>query len=345
MEMLKELCLACSPSGSEARALDVWRKHCARLNGARESYNDKMGDCAFEIGHGPVKVMLSGHIDEIHARVTSISDDGMCTIASGGGIDPRSLVAAEVVVMGDKGDLRGFVGKKPLHYEHGEEVEVEMDKLMLDVGARSKAEAEGLGVRVGTIAVYARNWAEIGVDGDTVVSVGLDDKCGVWCAYEIMRRLTLWGDQSWADKYTVTGVAMAQEETGLRGAVLAARAIDPDISVDFDVTFCSDGGVGMSVAEVGDVKLGKGAVIQYGADKSERLNAIFREMTQFPHQATAGGAGGTNTKAIQESARDCETTIIGLPNRSMHSPVEMVSKSDLESAVNTVVTAIIEHKL
>lgn len=202
-----------------------------------------------------------------------------------------------------------------------------------------------MGVRVGTIVVYARQWNEIGPEKDTIVATGLDDKVGISVAHGILQRLPeYFGNGNWNTKYTVYLASCVQEETGLRGAKLVARAIDPDISIDFDVTFCSDGGIGIDKSKVGDVKLGKGCVINYGPDKSERLNAVLSKYKD-EHQSIASRAGGTNTKSIQECATDCETTIVSIPNRNMHTQTEMVSKRDIMAAIGIVSSAIIDKKI
>lgn len=340
MELLKELCLAISPSGSEGRALEVWDAYCSNICGVSKYYNDKMGNSGWSIGRGPVKVMLSGHIDEVQARVIDISEDGMITVVSTGGIDVKSMLSSEVVLLGDKGDVKGYIGKKPIHLDHDEK-EIKLENFRVDVCKSSREEVLELGIRVGTIVVYSRRWED---NGDIIVATGLDDKVGVYIAGEVLRRLSTWSDRSWMEKYTIISAAMVQEETGCRGAKVAARGIDPDISIDFDVTFCSDGGLGINSSKTGNVRLGKGGVIDYGPDKSERLNRLLRE-TPFEHQAISGRAGGTNTHCIQEFSTDCETTIMSIPNRNMHTSVEMVSKADIESIVNSVFRVIIDQSL
>lgn len=342
MNLLKNLCLACSPSGSEERAIKVWNEFCQ--NFSEDYYSDKIGNSAWCLGHGAKIVLLSGHIDEVQARVIDISEDGMITIISTGGIDAKSLLSSEVILMGDKGDITGYIGKKPIHLDYEDKGEIKLENFRVDVGAKTKEEVEDMGIRVGTIVVYSRRWNEIGPDKDTIVATGLDDKVGVYISGEILRRLSLWEDKSWMDKYTIVAAACTQEETGCRGAGLIANNLDPDISIDFDVTFCSDGGLGISTAKIGNVKLGKGGVIDYGPDKSERLNKLLRE-TPFEHQASSGRAGGTNTHIIQERAGDCETTIMSIPNRNMHTSVEMVSKKDIESIINSVFRVIIDQSL
>lgn len=343
VELLRDLCLALSPSGSEERATSVWDSYCSNIEGSKHFYTDKIGNSGWSLGNGPIKVMLSGHIDEVQARVQDISEDGMITIISTGGIDAKALLSSSVLLLGDNDVIKGFIGKKPIHLDYEDKGDIKLENFRVDVGATSKAEVEDMGIRVGTIVVYDRRWEEIGKDGDIIVATGLDDKVGVYISYEILNRLSTWSDKSWMDKYTVMAVSMTQEETGCRGAGIAAHNINPDISIDFDVTFCNDGGLGIS-SKTGNVKLGKGGVIDYGPDKSERINKLLRE-TPFSHQAISGRAGGTNTHAIQDEAMDCETTIMSIPNRNMHTSVEMVSKKDVESIINSVFRIIIDKSL
>lgn len=342
--LLKDLCLALSPSGSEKPATEVWDSYCSKIKGASKFYQDKIGNSGWKLGNGPIEVMLSGHIDEVQARVQGISEDGMITIISTGGIDAKALLSSSVLLLGDNGVVKGFIGKKPIHLDWEDKGEIKLENFRVDIGVSSKEEVEEMGIRVGTIVVYDRRWEEIGKDQDIIVATGLDDKAGVFISYEILNRLSTWEDKSWMDKYTVIAVSMTQEETGCRGAGIAAHNINPDISIDFDVTFCNDGGLGINGGKTGDVKLGKGGVIDYGPDKSERINKLLRE-TPFSHQAISGRAGGTNTHAIQDEALDCETTIMSIPNRNMHTSVEMVSKKDIESIVNSVFRVIIDQNL
>ena len=172
------------------------------------------------------------------------------------------------------------------------------------------------------------------------------DKAGIFICLRIIQQLVHY-KSTWDKKYTVIFLAATQEETGLRGAKVAASAINPDISIDFDVTFACNNGRGVKREKYGNIKLGEGGVIQFGPDKSERLNSILidaAEHNDIKYQRGVSRAGGTNTSAIQLAAADCETTLISIPNKDMHTPVELVSKDDIESIIS-LVSLVIEKNL
>lgn len=347
-DLLRMLCQTVSPSGSEEKAIEVWDNFCNSVEGARKCYSDKIKNSGWCLGKGLNKIMLSGHIDEVNARVQDVSPTGMISIINTGGIDGKALASSEVTLLGDKGLVTGYVGKKPIHLDHGNnemKIDNSLDTLKVDVGAKTAKEVEDLGIRVGTIVVYSRRYNEICYgENTTIVATGLDDKAGVFIVGEILRRLSTWSDKSWMEKYTVYSVACTQEEVGARGARVAAKNINPDISIDFDVTHCSDVDCGGTPSKTGNIKLGEGGVIEYGSDKSERINKLLRDM-EFKHQFAAGRAGGTDTHVIQEESSNCETVLISIPNRYMHTSVEMVSKEDLESIINSVVKLIVDKSL
>lgn len=346
-EFLEELLTAFSPSGCEADALKVWDRYCSD-HGFEPYYKDKIGNHAYKLGNGPTKILLSGHIDEVNARVIYISKSGMISMVSTGGMDRKSLIASEVVLLGDKGPVRGIVGKRPIHIESTKERDTmeDFESLRIDVGASSEEEVREMGIYEGCIIVYRRNVnTDFGRYG--ICSNSLDDKIAVYITAIIMDRLKecigLWGS-----KYTVIGMAAAQEETGCRGAQVAAKNINPDISIDFDVTFSTDGDLGIKHEKQGGVVLGKGGVIMYGPDKSMRIASILKEVCrnhQIAYQSTAGRAGGTNTNQIQLMSADCETMLVSVPNRNMHTPVEVCDWRDVESIIAMTTAAIAETKL
>lgn len=344
---LVDLLTAFSPSGLEHDALAVWDNYCGAQD-FKPYYSDKIGNHAYSLGHGPVKVLLSGHIDEVNARVIYIDNDGNIAITSTGGMCRKSLIASEVTILGDNGSVKAIVGKKPIHLESVKqrgEVE-EFDQLRLCVGAESREEVEQMGICPGSIVVYKRN-VDVDFGANGIVSNSLDDKLAVYITAMIMKRLQ--GSLSqWEEKYTVIGMAAAQEETGCRGAQVAAHNINPDVSIDFDVTFATDGGIGIKKETNGDVRLGKGGVIQYGPDKSIRIATLLKEVCRkrdIPFQSVAGRAGGTNTNQIQLMSADCETMLVSIPNRNMHTPVEMCDWRDVESIIAMTVSAIEDNVL
>lgn len=351
-DFLKRLLDAPSPSGYEKKAVDAFIEEVSKYHNG-EPQTDKIGNVYFTAGNGPIKVLLSGHIDEVYAVVTNISDDGMIAIGQAGGVDRKDLVASEVILLTDNLEtIEGIVIKVPIHIEGREETYdkvLKMEDLRIDVGCTSKDEVVEKGIHPGSPVLYKKSSnVEFGLD--KMYGTGLDDKIGVFVAEEIFRNIINNGIESWKEKYTVYCLAATQEEVGCRSVCVAAKTINPDISIDFDVTFATDGDLGIKKPVYGDISLGKGAVICYGPEKSLRLNKALKEacggglLTAFQEVAT-GRAGGTNTDNIQKFSLDCETTLVSIPNRSMHTRVETCDWRDVNSAVKMVSGAIIRMLL
>ena len=333
-----------SPGGHEREALDVFIEK-VRTYLDQEPETDNFGNTYFKAGHGDIKILLSGHIDEVHAMVTNISDDGMIAIGQAGGIDKKDLVASKVILLRDDHQtVEGAVIKLPIHLEYREETTDEVntfDKLRVDIGAETKQQVIDAGIHPGTPVMYQRDYIP-DFGENRLLGTGLDDKIGLFVAEEIFADIInpKHYPRDWQEKYTVYCLAATQEELGCRSVCVAARRINPDISIDFDVTFATDGDLGIDKNKYCDIKLGKGVVISYGGDKSNRLNSIFKS-GPYNHQEAAGGrAGGTNTSNIQLFSNDCETTLLSIPNRSMHTRVEVCDWRDVQSAVDKVSNAI-----
>ena len=346
-EFLANLLKAYSPSGCEKEALNVWDNFCKERN-LEPAYSDKIGNHAVKIGNGPTKILLSGHIDEVNSRVQYISDSGMISIISTGGMDRKSLIASKVIILGDNGPVKGIIGKRPIHLETSKERDEmgDFDTFRIDVGAESKAEVEALGIYPGSIVVYDRN-VNVDFGPNKICANALDDKIAVYITGMIMDRLSK-SNQDWRNAYTVLGMAAVQEETGCRGAQVAAKNINPDISIDFDVTFSTDGDLGINKVKQGDIELGKGGVLMYGPDKSIRIANLMKNICKeknILYQTASSRCGGTNTNQIQLMSADCETMLISIPNRNMHTPVEVCDWRDVDSIINMVCEAIESKKL
>jgi len=163
-----------------------------------------------------------------------------------------------------------------------------------------------------------------------VASRGLDDKIGVFVVAETLRLLA-----RRKLKAAVFGVATVQEELGLRGARTSAFGIDPDAGIAIDVEFSTDF-PGMEKSRVGEVSLGKGPVICRGANINPVLGERLvktAEKHKIPYQLKAESrATGTDANAIQITRAGTAAALIGIPNRYMHTPVEVVALKDAEAA-------------
>jgi len=105
--------------------------------------------------------------------------------------------------------------------------------VFLDVGARSRAEVEALGIRAGDPIVPLSEFLELA--GGRYAGKALDDRVGCVMMIEAMRQL-----ESMKLQATIYFVGTVQEEIGLRGARSAVAAIRPDLGISVEAGIASD---------------------------------------------------------------------------------------------------------
>jgi endoglucanase len=123
------------------------------------------------------------------------------------------------------------------------------------------------------------------------------------------------------------------EEVGLLGARQIAYSLHPDMALVVDVTHATDYPT-VSKAQHGDVKVGKGPTLTHGGcnhpEVVKRLEEIAaKQKIRIQHEAMSA-TSGTDTDVIFWTRGGIPSALISLPNRYMHSPVELVSLKDLE---------------
>ena len=163
--------------------------------------------------------------------------------------------------------------------------------------------------------------------GDRIAARACDNRIGTWSAAEALRHLATERERLSA---SVVAVSTIQEENGLYGATMAGYRVRPDVALVVDVTHATDIPI-CSKPKHGDVKLGGGPVISIGSANHpvlvERLRKIAAEKT-IPIQFEVNPRfTGTDADAIFVQRGGIPTVCIGLPNRYMHSPVEVIDLS------------------
>ncbi len=116
---LKDLLEASSPSGQEKKAIEIWKKFLKDNLPFKalplDYYQDRMGNCARSVGTGNTKLLLSGHIDQVNARVSLIHDSGLISIHYTGGINNHCLPGSKVSIILNYGaELEGTLIKKTI---------------------------------------------------------------------------------------------------------------------------------------------------------------------------------------------------------------------------------------
>ena len=318
-----------SPSGYETRARRVWMERVEKF--ADEVRVDVMGNAIAAINpNGSPRLVIAGHIDEIGIMVKHIDDKGFLRFAGIGGWDPLVLVGQRVRIMGKEGDVRGVIGRVPIHLiEERDRKPPKIHELHIDIGAGSRKEAEKV-LRIGDAGVLDVGVCELW--GSRWTARGCDDRLGAFVAAEVARELA----KRKGLKAAVFCVATVQEEVGLRGARTAAWGLEPDVGIAVDVTFATDQ-PGVQPGRVSDVKLGKGPVVCRGANINPRVfelleKAAKRAKLKVQFDAYPGGTG-TDANVIQLTRAGVATGLVSIPLRYMHTPIEVFDHSDLDGCV------------
>jgi tetrahedral aminopeptidase len=338
LQFLKDLIAAPSPSGFEQPAQRVVRARMAEY--ADEITTDVHGnvvcvknpDCDF-------RVMLAGHVDQIGFIVRHINDEGFIYASAIGGIDASIVPGSRVLIHGKDGPVPGVFGRTAIHLLKAEErgKKIDLDKLFIDIGAKDKEAAEKL-VSVADPVTFDAPFQEL--DGDLVSAVGFDDRMGTFVVMEALRIL--------ADREIPCGlhaVATVQEEIGLRGAQTSCYCIDPAAGIAVDVTHASDY-PGCDKTKQGDVKVGGGPVIARGPNINPVMGELLQDTAEengISVQIEAAARGtGTDANVMQLTRAGVATALVSVPNRYMHTPVEVISLADLEEAAKLIAEAVMK---
>ena len=329
-EFLDKVLTTPSPSGYEQPVAALVRDYAKDFADTVET--DVLGNViAGRNVNAPFRVMFSGHSDQIGLTVEYIDDDGFLYVLPLGGWDIMNLIGQHVTVWTKSGPVGGVIGRKPIHLLKDEERKLvpKMTDIWVDLGERSKEEVEKY-VRVGDCITI--NMTVTPLKNNCIAASATDDKSGMWVVMEALRRI----DASKL-KCAVFAVATVQEELGLRGATGAVYRINPNIGIAVDVTFASDCPT-LDKKQIGDIRLGKGAVVERGPNMNpavvERLCQVAGD-ENIPYQLSASGTPpGTDARVIQLSRGGVASGLVSVPNRYMHSPVEVVSLDDMDACAD-----------
>ena len=327
-EALYESLQMASPSGSEELVTNLFQRMVSPY--VDEVYTDVNGNCiAHKKGSGQ-KIMLMAHADEVGLMISYIDDRGFLYFKEIGGIDTNLLPGKRVSIMGQQGSITGVIGKKPIHLQEKSESNKALnpEDLWIDIAAKDKADAESK-VQIGSVATFQGTPTHL---NDTLLlSKSLDDKIGLAVLMGLAQNLQ--SQQTDKDIYLVASV---QEELGARGAQMITAAILPDVGIAIDVTHATDYPT-MSPAKDGDISLGKGAVIPLGPNMSKGINQTLINLAKtndIPYQIEAiARPTGTDAREIQVAGTGIQTGLISIPCRYMHTPSEVVSLADADSAI------------
>jgi endoglucanase len=333
-DLLKSLSEAHGISGKE----DAVRKVILEaIDGHAEDIRiDPLGSItALKSGAGKKKkrVMLAAHMDEVGFMVTGVDADGLVRFVAVGGIDDRILPALRVRIGANA--IPGVILWTPIHMGRDQNV-VKINSLRIDIGASSKDDANGK-VKVGDMIVFDSHFAEL--PGGMVRGKALDDRAGCALGVDVLRGADYGVD--------VLAAFTVQEEIGLRGAMVAAQTLQPDLAIVLETTTANDIpdplADGDSKDEPNPTCSVLGGPVLTIMDRSlivpPKLLAFARataEKHDIPYQLKTTPGGGTDGGSIHTTTSGVPTLVISNPARYIHSPIAFMHGQDYDNALRLV---------
>lgn len=329
MKKLKEMVLALSSSngtsGAENEVMERIKEYIPQGFTAERDY---YGNLVASLDGEGKTFLLDAHADRIGLIVTAIEEGGFLRVAKCGGMDARVLAAQDVTVWGKK-PVYGVITSTPPHLSTKEDAKkaVDFDKMLIDTGM-SKENAEQL-ISIGDRVTVRSPYAEL--LNDRVMGAALDDRAG--CAV-IIRAAELIAE---SEKHpNVKLLFSGQEETGGDGAVTGSYNIDADECIAVDVSFAD--APDMPSEKCG--KLGKGPMIGIAPvldyEISTKLQSVAKEK-EIPYQLELmGDSTGTNADHIAISRGGIKTGLVSVPQRNMHTGVEIIDIKDVENSAQLI---------
>ncbi|MEO8084245.1 MAG: hypothetical protein ABI780_10510, partial [Ardenticatenales bacterium] len=343
-DLLRRLSDVRGVSGDEGRVRDLLAAHvephvdrlwtddignlyaAKRGEGAQDRVGGSVGD---RLPSGPV--MLCAHLDEVGLIVTDVDADGMVRFAAVGGVLSASVVGQRVAVGPD--GMPGVIGLPPAHAtaEAARGRLPALAELRIDLGVTTRDAALDR-VGIGDAVV----WDTAVVDlGPTLLGKAFDDRAGCWALAMLLER-----------RFPVDVVAVwsVQEETGLRGAGIAAHRLRPSAAIVLECGTTDD--TPKERDETPVMRVGDGpaiTVVDAVMVADERLVAHLvasAARAGVRHQIRAPKGGGTDGGRIHLAREGVPTAVVSAPCRYLHGPLALVSKHDLAGVVALVRAAL-----
>ncbi len=331
-----------SPTGFETAGQKVWLDYIKPYidDWRSDNYGSVYGIINPEAEY---KVVIEAHADEISWFVNYISEDGYIQVIRNGGSDHLIAPSKRVNIHTRKnGIVKGIFGWPAIHVRRGKDADLKptINNIFIDVGADNKKEVLEMGIHVGCVITYEDEFMTL--NDRYYVGRALDNRIGGFCIAQVARLLKENDIKLPFGLYIVNSV---QEEIGLRGAMMAADNIKPNVAIITDVSHNTHTPL-MKKVQQGDIAGGKGPDLTYApAVHNNLLNFIIdtAEEKEIPFQRSASSRStGTDTDAFAYSNGGVPSALISLPLKYMHTTVEAAHKNDVENVIKLMYEVLLK---
>ncbi len=291
-------------------------------------------------GDGP-RVMVTAHMDEVGLMVQHITPDGYIRVKNLGGFLGHAYPDQRWTILGREGPVMGVSGLPTVHVATASQRSTVWDvgDVFLDVGARSRAEVEAMGVRPGD---GVAPWSPFTVLANRrYAAKGWDDRVGVAVMIAAARRIR---SEGIGLPGRVVWVATTQEEIGLRGAQVAVDHANPDIGISIEAGVSADyPGIGPTQAQE---RLGEGPgifLLDSSMIPNRKLRDFFFQVAEevgVPLQPDVLTGYGEDGSEIQTYDTGRPVVNMTVPTRYLHSHTGIVERADFDRAVTLLIEVL-----
>lgn len=339
LELMQSLTQAMGISGDEKEVSALLRQAYEPF--ADEIVYDNLGSIfALKKSKNPdaKTLMLAGHMDEVGFIIKSINEKGSLAFSPIGGWWSQTLLGQRVLIKTKDGrKLKGTIGSIPPHLltEKDREKPMEIKNMLVDVGATTKAEAEALGISVGSPMILDGP-LEVLEGGKRLLAKAWDNRYGCIMGIEVLKAFK---DVD-LDINLAVG-ATVQEEVGIRGAQTASYKLAPDAAIVFDCSPANDA----SGDKEAFGQLGQGPLVRFvDANYLPHRGFLYHyvdllEENGIPYQYYQS-LGGTDAGAIHKQHDGIPTLTMCICARNLHTNSSVIDASDYLNAREAVIKMI-----
>ncbi|EYD77171.1 Putative sgc region protein sgcX [Rubellimicrobium mesophilum DSM 19309] len=290
--------------------------------------------------------MVFAHMDQLGFFVRKVEPDGLIRVERMGGVAEKAMLAQAVLLCPPGHDpVPGVIMVKAHHATQPSEKYTvpTAPEIRIDTGHGSREAVEAAGIRIGTPVIYLPRVLPLA--NDRFAGTAVDDRAGCAVLLDVARRLK---DRQGGP--TVHFVWSVQEEFNLRGAVVAAQTLKPDIAIQLDLMLATDT---PDMAERGEMVMGGGPGMSlYSFHGRGTLNGVIphpalvrliedtAESEGMPLQRSAQVGVLTDLSYVQTVGEGIASIDLGFPMRHSHSALEVCDLRDLESLSRLLVAAL-----
>ena len=291
---------------------------------------------------GPT-LMLSAHADEVGFIVKKIEANGLIRFEKVGGHDDRTILNERVVIRTQDGTLRqGVIGCISAHMMRFDNTQLvrKHSEMYIDVGAKDAEGVARLGIRVCDPITWYTPYEEFGES--RAMGHGFDDRAGCAVLAKCLEDIDFTKVPG-----TVYFVFSTQEELGLRGARVASQQIAADVAIAVDTTAASDTFEAMMD---NTLCLGKGVgikVMDFSLLASVHVRKKLQrlaEQNSITHQLEIFCGIGTDAGEMHKEKAGVPTSVLSIPSRYAHCPVEIIDLDDLQATKDLLSAFILDMR-